>query len=334
METINNYLENMFATLPRTAELLNMKNEILGNMTEKYNELKEEGKTENEAIGIVISEFGNIDEIMNEMGVHYEENQDSGIPYIELEEAQEYIDKRKSAGKKLAFGVSFIIFGVALLVLFASIGTDIMSGSLGYFAESLMSVLGVIILFICVIIGVGMIIYSGMGLRRYDYLDHVFETSGQVRSIMQEELDYFLPTYTATLVTGVCLCIASPIPVIALSLLEVSYAPISGVGVALMLMLVSAAVFLFIYYGGIKNGYNKILQVGDYAREKKENNKVVEVVASIVWPLTTVAFLVWGLVFDGFHIAWVLFPVVGICFGAFSSVCSAITGNGKNHHKR
>ena len=54
METIKIYLENMFKTLPNTAELRKLKGEILGNMEEKYQELKAEGKTENEAIGIVI----------------------------------------------------------------------------------------------------------------------------------------------------------------------------------------------------------------------------------------------------------------------------------------
>ena len=39
-------------------------------MEDKYNELKSEGKSENEAIGIVISEFGNIDELINELDIN------------------------------------------------------------------------------------------------------------------------------------------------------------------------------------------------------------------------------------------------------------------------
>ena len=61
METIKNYLESMFLNLPNTPEVYKAKNELLQMMEDKYTELKGSGKSENEAIGIVISEFGNLD---------------------------------------------------------------------------------------------------------------------------------------------------------------------------------------------------------------------------------------------------------------------------------
>ena len=63
METIRNYLEAMFANMPRTAEVEKAKRELLQMMEDKYNELLAEGKSENEAVGTVISEFGNLDEL-------------------------------------------------------------------------------------------------------------------------------------------------------------------------------------------------------------------------------------------------------------------------------
>ena len=41
-------------------------------MEDKYVELKAEGKSENEAIGIVISEFGNMEELIRELGIRGE----------------------------------------------------------------------------------------------------------------------------------------------------------------------------------------------------------------------------------------------------------------------
>ena len=55
METIRIYLENMFSRLPRTPEIIKLENDMLRTMEDKYEELKMEGKSENEAIGIVIS---------------------------------------------------------------------------------------------------------------------------------------------------------------------------------------------------------------------------------------------------------------------------------------
>ena len=59
METIRTYLENLFAQLPETPELVRLRDDMLRTMEDKYEALKSEGKSENEAVGIVISEFGN-----------------------------------------------------------------------------------------------------------------------------------------------------------------------------------------------------------------------------------------------------------------------------------
>ena len=67
METIRTYLENLFAQLPETPELVRLRDDMLRTMEDKYEELKSEGKSENEAVGIVISEFGNIDELLAEL---------------------------------------------------------------------------------------------------------------------------------------------------------------------------------------------------------------------------------------------------------------------------
>ena len=68
MDVILSYLDNMFLSMPKTPEVQRAKEELLSMMEDKYNELIAEGKKENEAIGIVISEFGDISELMEELG--------------------------------------------------------------------------------------------------------------------------------------------------------------------------------------------------------------------------------------------------------------------------
>ena len=48
MEAIRNYLETMFLNLPNTPEVYKAKNELWQMMEDKYTELKNEGKSENE----------------------------------------------------------------------------------------------------------------------------------------------------------------------------------------------------------------------------------------------------------------------------------------------
>ena len=69
MDTIKNYLESMFRGLPQTAKVLKAKKELGQMMEDKYSELIKEGKSDNEAIGTVISEFGNLEELAADLGI-------------------------------------------------------------------------------------------------------------------------------------------------------------------------------------------------------------------------------------------------------------------------
>lgn len=82
MDTIRVYLDNMFKTLPNNQKVREAKAELFSMMEDKYYLLKEEGKSENEAIGIVISEFGNLDEVANTLGISREVNSGEVIPAL------------------------------------------------------------------------------------------------------------------------------------------------------------------------------------------------------------------------------------------------------------
>ena len=69
METIREYLNNMFAGLPDTPEVHRAYDELAAMMEDKYTELIEEGCSENEAVGTVISEFGNLEELKLSLGI-------------------------------------------------------------------------------------------------------------------------------------------------------------------------------------------------------------------------------------------------------------------------
>ena len=69
METIKSYLEAMFAGMPDTPEVRKAKAELLEMMEDKYNELIAEGQSENTAVGTVISEFGNLEDLAEDLGL-------------------------------------------------------------------------------------------------------------------------------------------------------------------------------------------------------------------------------------------------------------------------
>ena len=115
METIRNYLETMFAKLPNTLEVQKAKNELWQMMEDKYTELIREGRTENEAIGIVISEFGNLDELAEDLGIKNVVKYGSTLQtrMLSMDEVKTYLRDKTRSGYMIALGTFLCKIGRA-----------------------------------------------------------------------------------------------------------------------------------------------------------------------------------------------------------------------------
>lgn len=69
LDKIQNYIQNMFVNLPKTPEIEQLKQNISDTMEDKFTELLSRGKNADEALGIVFSEFGSMEELCEEMGI-------------------------------------------------------------------------------------------------------------------------------------------------------------------------------------------------------------------------------------------------------------------------
>ena len=182
METIWNYLDNMFVNLPQTSEVLRAKEDLAEMMEDKYNELIKEGKMQNEAIGIVISEFGNIQELIDELGIasftnadfvkKEQEEQDhrknraaSNLRHVSGLEADEYLFAMKQGSMNIATGVFLCICSPILLLLLTAAQKSFLP-----VAEGLVLGLGLTVLLCMVASAVALFIISGMKLEAYEYL--------------------------------------------------------------------------------------------------------------------------------------------------------------------
>lgn len=328
METIKIYVENMFKTLPKTKELSRLKQDILMNMEEKYSELKADGKSENEAVGIVISEFGNIDEIIKEFGI--EVNQPASnmtaeienLPSMSLEAAKKYLKDTKKCNFLISIGVALCMLGTAVLVFMYQLYDDgiIFKG----LVEDKAMITPLIILLTFVGVAVALFIFAGISMEKYKGIDKgYFNLQPSARIILEEEGESLRSKSTIGTIVGVVLCILSPI-ILFLSGMnnEAGYV----YGTALLILVIAVAVFIFINISTCNEGHKKLLKEGEYNPKFKENNKVIGAVAGVVWPLTVMVFLIWGIVYDGWAICWVVFPVVGVIFGGFCNAYKSIKG--------
>lgn len=67
MEKIKKYVNELFKDAPKTNKTEELKEELLLDLTEKYNDLIEEGKTKTEAYNEVISGIGDTTELINSL---------------------------------------------------------------------------------------------------------------------------------------------------------------------------------------------------------------------------------------------------------------------------
>ena len=326
MNILKTYIDNVFTSLPNTKEVNKMKEDLLLNMEEKYHELKNSGKTENEAIGIVISEFGNIEELASELGVNIEPKENDVVE-VTIDEAKEYLSVTKKMGRLIALGVFLCIVAPALLVLtFENIDSNLF-GDLG-------SIFGIAILLVLVAIGVGLFIYSGVTLEKYKYLKKDFIVSNSVKEYIKIEERKHERNFVVSLIISVTMFILSPVTLIVFSALNDK----SGVetysinlGISILLFLVALGCFLIIKSGMVKDSFNVLLQTGDYSKKKKfpsqKAEKLTGAIAGLYWPLVFIAYLLWSFIGGAWGISWLIWPIAGILFGGIASIINALNDN-------
>lgn len=78
-DKIRKYVNELFENAPNTKRAYDLKDEIISNANDKYNDLISEGKSEEEAYSQVIQEIGNVDELINELVKNNPINKESNM---------------------------------------------------------------------------------------------------------------------------------------------------------------------------------------------------------------------------------------------------------------
>ena len=307
METIKNYLDTMFASMPNTAEVRKAKAELLQMMEDKYNELISAGQNENTAVGTVISEFGNLDELAEGLGLSKEVEEtrtgESELPrrLITMEDAMAFLANRGKKSLFRALGVMLCIISVAWTVMFA--GTN--------------AITGVMLMFICIAAGVGAIVYSNFVDSDWKFMrNELCRIEMATASAVKERRRGFEPVRALCTTLGVILCIICWIPNLLVGRMEL-FAP------ALMFLLVGIGVFLIVYAAQVNSGFEQILQLNDVYRvggtyeanstgPVRYKNKTAETIVAIYWPVVTCTYLIVSFLTFHWELTWIIWPIAAV----------------------
>jgi hypothetical protein len=312
METIYTFLENLFKGLPQTKALKKAKDDLYQIMIEKYLDYKEDGKSENEAVGLVISEFGNIDEILETFNIEIDPDKKSAR-IISENEADNFMETKSENSTRIALGVFLCIVSAGLLILLDTLLPEWLPNLTTFQAN----LLAVIVFFVMILTAVGLFIYSGLQLsQKAKIFLKDFELSDEALIKMEKGHQDYQKSYHQGLLFGVLIIMSS---IIAFVLSQISDS-VTKYLVFVGFVLVGMGVFILVKVGIMHGGYSQLLKIGDYQPTKKEKQKIVDLVAGIVFPLSAVIYLLWSFLGGAWTISWIIWPIVGICFGVFASI--------------
>lgn len=317
MDTLKSYLDNLFASLPKTRQVEEAKETLLANMQDRYNDLKRQGRTENEAIGIVISEFGNIDEIRAALNVPPASETNDPRQPASRDFIRRYLDRMRTFASSVANSVSLFILAPAVFIAIATLTLM----TTGMEEHPTYSVLATIALFMLILPGIAIIITSALKNKEFEDIEKYYIAPADMVNELSDEAGRYRPTFIRFLVTGICLCVISPVAVISSALLGDIAA---AWGTVTTLVIVAVGVNMIVRVAIVNDSYEKILGKGEYSNEYMQKDKAATIISSVLWPLATAAFLIMGFCFDMWTSAWVVFPVAAVLMGVIRAISHAV----------
>lgn len=143
---IKNYVDVLFQDIASTRKSIELKEEILSNLNEHFEEHIREGKSENQAYTEALADLGDVDELLSTV-----------IPEKEVKvELEKY---RKLRARNIAIAVGLYIIGVLCLI-----GPSGISAVFGFGNEAKLGVIGLIVMLVFCAVATSIIIYTNMSV--------------------------------------------------------------------------------------------------------------------------------------------------------------------------
>lgn len=251
---------------------------------------------------------------------------DSSAREVSRAEALDFLEISRYAAPRIAFGVMLCIMSPICLILLGAISEQpALFDGMFHFSENLAAGIGVSVLLLLVAVAVGIFMTTGMKLNYYEYMEKELITVPEdvLREVSEQRSD-FESTFRTSITIGVLLCVLGAIPLfLSTAFFDEDFG--AAVGLCILLVLVAVGVFFLVSAGIIHGSHEKLLQVGDYAPEKKRANKKMSVIAGIFWCGIVSVYLLLSFTTMSWECTWIIFPVAGVLFGGISALVHALS---------
>ncbi len=246
---------------------------------------------------------------------------------VSMEEASRYLELRRAAAPKLALATFLCVISPIALILLGGL-----SEYSARISENAAAGIGLSVLIVLVAAAVGIFLSSSAQVREFAFLEtEPFETEYGVSGMVRQRRQDFQPTANRLNLVGTLLCIVSVLPLF-LSLC-LSGSDLMYVGaVCLLLGFAALACIAFVYAGTQTGALEKLLEEGDYSRQRKSKSRLVGTVSVCYWLVVTAIFMFYT--FGPFgngqaKYSWFIWAIAGILYAAVMAVLRLVGQNEK-----
>jgi MFS family permease len=144
-QKIREHMDYVFERAPRTARALELKEELIANLTDRYHDLIQRGESEDAALSIVIAGIGDAEELIHGLREH------------EMFDPVAMQQQRQRSATLTALAVAIFVASIVFPFIFETI--------LGWlpFGEEF----GYIMMILCWAAGIGLLVYNHMSTPKY-----------------------------------------------------------------------------------------------------------------------------------------------------------------------
>ena len=238
---------------------------------------------------------------------------------VSMEEASAFLAHNMKASSTISTGVMLCILSPIVLMILGGLQN---SGMLKV-SEEVAGISGVVVLIMIVAVTVGMFIITSLRGKDYDFLEDTnIDTEYGVSGMARERRDAYAQTHSRRLVIGIMLCVMAAVPLLILLMMGYSNNSdlLPAVGVAALLAMVAVGVKLIVLTCIRQDGYDKLLEEGDYTRLNKKAGRF----DGIYWMVALAVYLGWSFYNMQWQTTWIVWPIAGVLYVVYHEIMKAI----------
>lgn len=237
----------------------------------------------------------------------------STIRRVSMEEANAFLSVKATTSKSIALATFLCILSPISLLILGAISEVPEYG----LADNVAGGIGMIVLLLLVTIAVALFISSGRKTAVYDYLEkEIFETEYGVSGMVSSLKTQYSETHTRNNIIGAGLCIMSLIPLFGGAIFNDENELLLTIMLSASFVIAGIGVVFFISSGIVWASYEKLLQEGEYSKEKKKNQSIAATISTVYWLIAAAVYLGYSLSTNNWEYSWVIWVVAAVVFPA------------------